>query len=160
MGRGRRGKGCSRRTSDVERMDVGRANVDRWQWTEDSQQQGLSMSGKPEDAGAFLVVFVTAPDAETASAIGTALVEERLAACANLVPGLTSIYRWEGRIHKDSEVLMLIKTRAEHFPALEARVRAMHPYKVPEIVALRIDSGSAPYLRWIGEETGPEGGAS
>jgi len=118
------------------------------------------MSGKPEDPGTFLVVFATAPDADTASTIGAALVEERLAACANLVPGLTSIYRWEGRVHKDPEVLLLIKTRAELFPALEARVRAMHPYKVPEIVALRIDAGSAPYLRWIGEETRPGGGAS
>jgi periplasmic divalent cation tolerance protein len=110
--------------------------------------------------GEFIVVLVTAPDAEKAQGIATALVEERLAACANLVPGLISIYRWEGKVHRDPEVLVVIKTRAELFPRLEARVRALHPYKVPEIVALPILRGSEPYLRWLAEETaGPHAGA-
>ncbi|MCU0722087.1 MAG: divalent-cation tolerance protein CutA [Planctomycetes bacterium] len=109
--------------------------------------------GSAEGGGKYLAVLVTAPDAAAATAIGTALVEERLAACANLVPGLVSIFRWEGKVHGDPEVLLVIKTRASLFPALEARVRALHPYKVPEIVALPVVRGSGPYLKWLEEET-------
>jgi periplasmic divalent cation tolerance protein len=101
----------------------------------------------------ILVVLVTCPDRRTAQTIGRTLVEERLAACANVVPGLTSIYRWQGRICRDSEVLVLLKTRRSCFPTLARRVRQLHPYSVPEIVALPVVLGSPTYLAWVAEST-------
>ncbi|HEU4743098.1 MAG TPA: divalent-cation tolerance protein CutA [Meiothermus sp.] len=96
-----------------------------------------------------LVVLVTVPDLETARRIGRTLVEERLAACANLVPGLISLYRWEGEVAEDDELLLLIKTRSERYEALEARIKQLHPYTVPEVLALQVYNGSVDYLRWI-----------
>jgi periplasmic divalent cation tolerance protein len=101
----------------------------------------------------ILVVLVTCPNRRTAETIGRTLVEERLAACANVVPGLTSIYRWQGKICRDSEVLVLLKIRRSCFPALARRVRQLHPYSVPEIVALPIVLGSPTYLAWVAEST-------
>ena len=95
------------------------------------------------------VVLVTAPDAEVGARIGRALVEEGLAACANLVPGVRSIYRWEGALHDDAEVLLIVKTRAALSSALAARVRALHPYQLPEVLALPVAGGSEPYLDWV-----------
>jgi periplasmic divalent cation tolerance protein len=95
------------------------------------------------------VVFVTAPDAETGARIARALVEERLIACANLVPGIRSIYRWEGQIADESEVLLVLKTRASRLSALAARVKALHPYALPEVVALPVVDGSEAYLDWV-----------
>jgi periplasmic divalent cation tolerance protein len=95
------------------------------------------------------VVLVTAPDAEVGARIGRALVEEGLAACANLVPGIRSIYRWEGAVHDDAEVLLIVKTRAALSSALAARVRALHPYRLPEVLALPVAGGSEPYLDWV-----------
>ncbi len=100
-----------------------------------------------------VVVLVTAPDEESAARIGRALVEERLAACANIVRSVRSIYRWKGEIFDEPEVLLIIKTAADKFKLLEDRVRALHPYEVPEIIALEISEGSKPYLDWIGENT-------
>jgi periplasmic divalent cation tolerance protein len=100
-----------------------------------------------------IVVFVTAPDEQVAALIGRTLVEERLAACANLVSPIRSIYRWQGAVEDGSEHLMLIKTRASHYPALEARVKQLHPYEVPEIIAVEIGHGSSRYLQWIREST-------
>jgi periplasmic divalent cation tolerance protein len=100
-----------------------------------------------------LVVLVTAPSAERAAEIARAVVEERLAACGNVVPGLRSIYRWEGKLHDDAEALLVLKTTGDRFEALRARVLALHPYEVPEVIALRIEAGSAPYLEWITAET-------
>jgi periplasmic divalent cation tolerance protein len=102
---------------------------------------------------ACIVVFVTAPDEQNAAAIGRALVEEHLAACANLLGPIRSIYRWEGAVEDAPEHLIVIKTRASLFAQLQARVRQLHPYQVPEIVALRIQDGLPQYLRWIGEST-------
>jgi periplasmic divalent cation tolerance protein len=95
------------------------------------------------------VVLVTAPDAEVGARIGRALVEEGLAACANLVPGIRSIYRWEGAVHDDAEVLLILKTRAALSAALAARVRALHPYQLPEVLALPVAGGSEAYLDWV-----------
>jgi periplasmic divalent cation tolerance protein len=95
------------------------------------------------------VVLVTAPDLEVAARIARALVEEGLAACANLVPGVRSIYRWQGAVQDDAEVLLVLKTRASLGPALAARVRALHPYELPEVVALAVAGGSEPYLDWV-----------
>lgn len=101
-----------------------------------------------------LLIFCTCPDQTTAERIAETVVRERLAACVNLVPGLTSIYRWEGQIQRDTELLLLVKTRAAVYPLLEARIRELHPYQVPEIIALPIQTGSATYLDWIADNTG------
>ena len=95
------------------------------------------------------VVLVTAPDTEVGARIARALVEEGLAACANLVPGVRSIYRWEGAVHDDAEVLLILKTRAALSAAVAARVRALHPYQLPEVIALLVAGGSEPYLAWL-----------
>lgn len=100
-----------------------------------------------------LVVLVTTPSAEKAAEIARALVAERLAACGNVVPGLRSIYRWEGKIEDEAEALLLLKTTRARFEALRERVLALHPYQVPEVVALPVEAGSAPYLAWIDAET-------
>lgn len=100
-----------------------------------------------------VVVLVTVPTPERAAEIARALVEERLAACGNVVPGLRSIYRWEGKVQEDAEALLLLKTTRARFEALRERVLALHPYDVPEVVALPVEAGSAPYLAWIASET-------
>ena len=102
----------------------------------------------PEEA---LVVLVTFPDVETARRIVTTLVEERLAACGNLVPGIESIYRWQGAVETATEVLALLKTENSRFEALESRLKELHPYEVPECLALSVAEGSLPYLRWLTE---------
>lgn len=101
------------------------------------------------------VALSTAPDGETAARIARALVEERLAACVNLVPAVRSIYRWQGRVEDDAEVLLVIKTRAERVDALGERLRALHPYELPELVALPVTAGLAPYLDWVAAEAAP-----
>jgi periplasmic divalent cation tolerance protein len=100
-----------------------------------------------------LVVLVTTPSAERAAEIARAVVEERLAACGNVVPGLRSIYRWEGKVQDDAEALLVLKTTRARFDALRDRVLALHPYEVPEVIALPIEAGSARYLAWIADET-------
>jgi periplasmic divalent cation tolerance protein len=96
-----------------------------------------------------LVVLVTVPDAGTAAELARALVEERLAACGNVVPGLRSIYRWEGQLHDEAEALLVLKTTRARFEALREAVLRMHPYQVPEVLALPVEAGSAPYLAWL-----------
>lgn len=103
-----------------------------------------------------LVVLVTAPEMETAARIGRALVEERLAACANLVPGLRSIYRWQDVIHDDAEALLIIKTTAACLEQLTARVIELHPYATPEVLALPVVGGSTAYLGWLSQQVQPE----
>jgi len=102
---------------------------------------------------ADIVVLVTAPSEDEAAKIGRALVDERLAACANIVTGVRSIYRWEGKVEDEPEALMVIKTREELFDSLESRVRELHPYSVPEVIAIPIVKGSQAYLKWLHEET-------
>ena len=101
-----------------------------------------------------LIILCTCPDRTTAERIAETVVSERLAACVNIAPGLTSIYRWEGQIQREAELLLLIKTRQEIYSLLEARIRELHPYQVPEIIALPIQAGSAAYLDWIADSTG------
>ncbi|MGE5850182.1 MAG: divalent-cation tolerance protein CutA [Candidatus Methylomirabilota bacterium] len=96
-----------------------------------------------------IVVLVTCPGRKVGETIGRTLIQERLAACVNVVPNLTSIYRWEEKIHREAETLLIIKTRRIRLPALIRRVRGLHPYTVPEIVALPLVGGSAPYLAWL-----------
>ena len=95
------------------------------------------------------VVLVTAPDEEVAARIARQLVAERLVACANLLPRVRSIYRWEGEVQDDAEVLLVLKTQARRISALATRVRALHPYELPEIVALDVSGGDAGYLDWV-----------
>ncbi|MEM1083597.1 MAG: divalent-cation tolerance protein CutA [Verrucomicrobiota bacterium] len=102
----------------------------------------------------ILVVLCTFPDEEKARQIGAVLVERQVAACINLLPGLRSIYRWEGRIEEESEVLGVIKTTSEAYPALEAALLELHPYDTPEVLALPVEKGSAAYLKWVAGEVG------
>ncbi len=95
------------------------------------------------------IVLMTAPDAEVAATIARALVDERLAACVNVISGVRSIYRWQGNVEDDAEVLLLAKTRADRCAALAARVEALHPYELPEVVVLPVEGGSERYLDWI-----------
>ncbi len=101
------------------------------------------------------IVFVTAPDLEVARGLARQLLEARLVACANLVPGVESHYRWEGKLCAEGEVLMVLKTTTDRLAELEDCVLAGHPYDTPEFVVLPIESGSARYLDWLAESTRP-----
>ena len=103
---------------------------------------------------ALCVALTTCPDEGTARRIASALVEERLAACVNIVPDLTSVYRWEGAVDTASECLLIVKTRRERLEALRRRLEELHPYDLPELVALPVEGGSSAYLGWVVEETG------
>ncbi|HWC05612.1 MAG TPA: divalent-cation tolerance protein CutA [Gemmatimonadota bacterium] len=100
------------------------------------------------------LALTTCPDEGTARRIASALVDERLAACVNIVPDLTSVYRWEGAVETAPECLLLVKTRQERLEALRQRLDELHPYDLPELVAVPVDGGSPAYLRWVVEETG------
>ncbi|MGB6973136.1 MAG: divalent-cation tolerance protein CutA [Terracidiphilus sp.] len=101
------------------------------------------------------IVMTTAADPDEAARLARSLVEEGLAACATIVPGAQSIYRWEGKVESASEVLVLIKTRVPQLEALEARVHALHSYQTPEFLVLAIEQGSAGYLEWLKASLGP-----
>jgi periplasmic divalent cation tolerance protein len=100
-----------------------------------------------------LLCLSTCPNADVAARIARALVEERLAACVNRLPGVNSTYRWQGEIHEDAEVLLLIKTTRERFDALRDRLAELHPYEVPELIALEVADGLPAYLDWLAGET-------
>ncbi len=102
-----------------------------------------------------VVVLVTAPSADKAAELARQLVEENLAACGNVLPGLRSIYRWEGKIHDEPEALLILKTRAALFEALRERIVALHPYQVPEVLRLDVAAGHLPYLQWIRDNVRP-----
>jgi len=103
---------------------------------------------------AALVVFCTCGSPEEASRIANALVDERFAACVNILPPIRSIYRWQGAIEQAEETLLLIKSTTERFPALRDRIHELHSYEVPEIVGVPICEGSAAYLSWVAGEVG------
>jgi periplasmic divalent cation tolerance protein len=100
-----------------------------------------------------ILILVTAGSEPEAETIAKTLVEERLVACVNIVSSIRSIYRWEGKIADDREWLLIMKTPASHFAAVESRVKALHSYQMPEVIAVPIQAGSEAYLRWIREET-------
>lgn len=106
----------------------------------------------PSRTEAPRIVLVTAPDSSVADALARSLVERRLAACVNLLPGITSVYRWKGAVETDSEVLLVLKTTAAKLPAIEATLDAEHPYDTPECVALEPASVEAGYLAWLVNE--------
>jgi periplasmic divalent cation tolerance protein len=100
-----------------------------------------------------LLVFTTLPSADKAAELAKLVVEERLAACANLLPAIRSIYRWQGKLQDENEVLLLLKTRAEHLERLKLRILELHPYEVPEVLAVPVEAGYQPYLDWLAGET-------
>lgn len=100
-------------------------------------------------ATAYHIVFNTCPDADNAQRIAEALVERNLAACVNIVPGLRSVYRWKGKRESAEELLLIIKARAADYAKLETAIRELHPYELPEIVAVSIETGLPAYLQWI-----------
>lgn len=99
--------------------------------------------------GGTLVVLITTPTRDEAAHLARTLVEERLAACVNVVPGIQSFFYWEGRMNEEAESLLLVKTERDRYQALEARVKELHSYTVPEILAIPIERGSASYLDWV-----------
>jgi len=99
------------------------------------------------------VVLCTVPNEDVAEHIARTLVEERLCACVNVLPGVRSIYRWKDRVEDDRELLLLIKTHVDRFAELEQRIRTLHPYEVCEVVALDAGAVAAPYLAWLQTET-------
>ena len=101
-----------------------------------------------------MAVVTTVPDVLVSERLATTLVEERLAACANIVPSVTSIYRWEGSVQRDDEVLVVFKTTEDRVAALRDRIVELHPYDVPEVLALRVLDGSEEYLQWVRDEVG------
>jgi len=103
-----------------------------------------------------IVVLITAGNTEEAQKIAHALVDERLAACVNVIPAVHSVYRWAGKVEEDQEALLIVKSRREMLARLIERVHDLHSYEVPEIIALPLVAGDAPYLRWLDEQVGPE----
>lgn len=100
-----------------------------------------------------LVVYSTCPDAACADRLARTLVEERLAACVNAVPGIRSTYRWQGQIEQADEVLLMIKTSRDRLDALTARLQELHPYELPEVLAVEVCDGLDAYLAWLTEQT-------
>jgi len=109
------------------------------------------MSGEAQDQP--LVVFITAPHRDEAVRLAEMLVGARLAACVQILPEMESVYRWQGVVERQPEILLLVKTTKAKFAELEREVRSLHSYDTPEIVALPIVAGSAPYLKWLSGET-------
>ena len=97
----------------------------------------------------YQLILCTCPSSESAEQLASLLVDQGLAACINLVPGLTSIYRWQGKVEKDTEVLLLIKSTRGRYAALQTAIQQHHPYELPEIIAVTVDDGSPEYLRWL-----------
>lgn len=105
-----------------------------------------------------IIVFVTVPSQEVGGRIAPILVEEHLAACVNLVPGLVSTFWWDGGVQTEAEALLIIKTQRSLFEALAARVRSLHPYTVPEIIAVPLAAGNQAYLDWVRDAVSQAGG--
>jgi periplasmic divalent cation tolerance protein len=103
----------------------------------------------PEASPTVRIVLTTAANPEEAGRLGRTLVEERLVACATLIPAVESIYRWQGKVETSTETLLLLKTGAGQMPALEARLLELHSYQTPEFLVLPVESGSQPYLEWL-----------
>ncbi|XP_023934626.2 protein CutA homolog [Bicyclus anynana] len=114
-----------------------------------------NMSTGSVDADKYSVAYVTVPNKDVGKTIGHGLVKNKLAACVNIVPEVTSIYEWKDEINEDSEALLMIKTRTSQVDKLTEYVRSVHPYEVCEVISLPIKNGNPPYLKWIGD-TVPE----
>ena len=101
----------------------------------------------------YIVIFCTVPSKDVGSRIGGALVDKKVAACVNIVPGLTSIYEWKGKVCNDEECLLVIKSRKALFERIKKEILQLHPYELPEIISLQITDGLEQYLSWIAENT-------
>jgi uncharacterized protein involved in tolerance to divalent cations len=129
-----------------------------WKFKEQSRRsfQAIDWKQKPVVRSLpmkeFILVYVTVSSSEEGKRIAKALVEERLAACVNEVPGIHSTYRWQGQIEESGEELLIIKTSRKLFKTLEQRVCELHSYAVPEVIAMPIVAGSKPYLQWLDEQ--------
>ena len=123
-----------------------------------AHQGSTRLRGRPDNhimrasARRVLIVLVTASSHREASSIAKAVVEEKLAACVNMVPGVTSIFRWKGRVQRSREVLLIMKTTVRRYSALEQRICSLHSYQVPEVLALRVEQGSKQYIGWVQQE--------
>ena len=117
---------------------------------------GSGAEGSPGEVG-LVEVHLTAPDAATAEHLARLLVEERLAACVQVVPGVRSWYRWEGRVTDDAEHLLLVKSTAAHVDAIGARVRAEHPYDTPEVLVVPVVGADSRYSSWLRESVDAAG---
>ena len=106
-------------------------------------------SSLPEMADEILLALSTFPDLETARRIARELVSENFAACANVIPAIESIYRWQGKVEQGNETLVLFKTAAARYPAFQEKLKSLHPYDVPEIIACPVDKALPEYLRWV-----------
>ncbi|XP_062543529.1 divalent-cation tolerance protein CutA-like isoform X1 [Armigeres subalbatus] len=110
----------------------------------------MSSDSQPKyEAGTHSIAYVTTPNANSAKELARKLVERKLAACVNIIPGLTSIYEWEGKINEDQEILLMIKTRTTRIDELSKFVRENHPYSVAEVISVPIENGNPPYLDWL-----------
>ena len=105
---------------------------------------------------AFSICYVTAPSLEVAERIAAHVVTRRAAACVNILPGVTSVFQWKGKLEKESEHLLMIKTQTAVVPRLIAEVRAVHPYEVPEVISAPMGEGHVDYLKWVAESTSVE----
>jgi periplasmic divalent cation tolerance protein len=99
----------------------------------------------------ILIAFCTFPDPNTARKVVNEIIDLRLAACGNILPPIHSIYRWKGKLESSEETLVIFKLEAERYGDFEAKLRALHPYEVPEIISVKVDSGLPEYLRWVAE---------
>lgn len=97
----------------------------------------------------YQLVLSTCADSESADLLASVLVESGLAACVNIVPGLRSVYQWKGEVVKDDELLLVIKSRSDRFEQLKQAILERHPYELPEVIAVPVEAGHAPYLAWI-----------
>lgn len=95
------------------------------------------------------LILCTCPDAATADKLARALITEKLAACVNILPGISSIYAWQGQVETAQEHLLLIKSHQDRYAAIEATLKSLHPYQLPEIIAVAIERGALDYLKWI-----------
>lgn len=115
----------------------------------------MSAASEPSSAAVVLVVVTTVGASTDATAIARTLVEERLAACVHVLPPMTSVYRWKGQVEEDREQQLVMKTTGACAGALEARLRALHPYELPEFLIVRADGGSDAYLAWVAANVTP-----
>merc|ERR1712170_6070 len=109
------------------------------------------MASKQVNVEPYSMAFVTAPNKDVAKTLAGGLVQKKLAACVNIIPGIISVYEWEGKIENDDEVLMMIKTRTSRIPELTEYVKTNHPYDVAEVITTSIEQGNQPYLDWLGK---------
>jgi periplasmic divalent cation tolerance protein len=116
----------------------------------------LPLSSLPEMADEILLALSTFPDIETARRISRDLVTGNFAACANIIPAIESIYRWQGKVEQANETLVLFKTTAVRYPAFQEKLKSLHPYDVPEIIACPVDKASPEYLRWVIDSSASE----